>query len=115
MRAALIVATGLGLALCVHAEAQHQGKIVTTATFGWGNRSCAYWLANNATEVTGEHWIDGYLTGANAQNGDDHLVGDGMDSEGIYGEVKQACQGHPSKPLVVATGEAYYIVWNQKR
>jgi hypothetical protein len=80
-----------------------------------GMRSCAYWLQNTVSENAGEHWIDGYLTGANTWNGSYPHVGDGVDSVGIYAEVKKLCYEHPSKKLVVATGNVWIMLRGQKR
>jgi hypothetical protein len=113
MRGAVIIATGLGLALCARAEAQEIGGMAWA--FGMGTQSCAYWLSNYRSENAGEHWISGYWSGLNVGNTNDHDVGHTVDAEGIIGEVKKFCKDHPSELLTVATGTVYFMLGSRKR
>jgi hypothetical protein len=114
MRAAILVATGLGLALCADSEAQvvDRGAVLVV---GIGNRSCADWLSNYVNENFDASWIAGYWTGANAVNPDDHKVGHTVDAEGFLGEVKKYCKNNPSELLAAATAVAYGTLQYQKR
>jgi hypothetical protein len=111
MRVAVIIATGLGLALCADSEAQQPS---TMSVFGIGHFSCANWLSNSTTQIAGQHWIDGYFTGINSLNSD-HYVGQSVDSAGIYGEIAKVCREHPSQPLMNATAAVYMMLQDQKR
>ena len=114
MRAAVIAATGLSLALRADSEAQvvDTGAVLVV---GIGNRSCADWLSNHVNENFDASWIAGYWTGANAVNPDDHKVGHTVDAEGFIGEVKNYCKRNPSELLAAATAYAYGGLQYQKR
>jgi hypothetical protein len=51
------------------------------------------------------YWILGFWSGLNAAN--DALVGDGTTANGVIGEVKLYCAGHPATSLPQATLDTY--------
>lgn len=75
--------------------------------FGMGIRSCAAWLQNDASEITGNNWILGYWTGMNESNAN-HAVGNSTDALGIFGEIKKTCTEDPALSLREATASAYW-------
>ena len=111
MRASIIVATGLGLALCAPAEAQDESMV---SRLGVGTRTCAYWLTNATTENAGEHWIDGFWSGLNEAY-PPHDVGHTVDGVDIRGEIKKRCMDHPSELLVYTTAWVYGMLRDEKR
>ena len=58
----------------------------------------------STTDTIG-YWILGFWSGVNAAN--DALVGDSTTANGVIGEVKLYCVGHPSVSLPQATLDAY--------
>jgi hypothetical protein len=113
MRAAVFATTTvLGLALCGSARAESN----PTWFWGIGRQSCAYWLSSgDVVKEAGEHWIQGFWSGANVFNPDDHLVGRGTDAAGIWGEVRKACAEHPSWAIFQAATKAYNLIKDQHR
>lgn len=58
-------------------------------------------------------WILGFWSGLNAAN--NALVGDGTTANGVIGEVKLYCAGHPSAVLAQATLDTYTAMKKSKR
>jgi len=61
----------------------------------------------STTDTIG-YWILGFWSGLNAAN--DALVGDGTTANGVIGEVKLYCTGHPSVSLPQATLDTYAMM-----
>lgn len=73
-------------------------------TFGIGNQSCAAaWRSQN--EQASLNWIGGFWTALNLERS--AQVGGRTDFDGISGEIKLACQQHPSMTLATVTFQTY--------
>ncbi len=75
---------------------------------GIGRRSCATWQQNPRTVSEGEVWIFGFWSALNIANPANHLVGRDTDSAGVVGEVKKACDAHPSATLSDVILDVYH-------
>ena len=74
---------------------------------GMGTGSCERWLSSPLNRTEGGVWALGYWSARNRQNAENHTVGDGVDTEGILGEVRKVCRDNPSMNLYSAVGIAY--------
>jgi hypothetical protein len=66
-----------------------------------------------STADTIGYWILGFWSGLNAAN--DALVGDATTANGIVGEVKLYCAGHPSVSLPQATLDTYAMMQKRRK
>lgn len=76
--------------------------------FGYGSISCATWAAASQYDkdiIDG--WILGVWTGSNRMNTTSHMVGENTDVQGILGEVRLFCAGHPADNVFHAVMETY--------
>lgn len=83
--------------------------------FGIGIRSCATWLDDPGSEISGSNWILGYWTGMNTNNNTNHAVGDSTDALGIISEIKKLCTEKPSLTLSEAAEKTYWFLYYANR
>ena len=66
----------------------------------------------STTDTIG-YWILGFWSGLNAAN--DSLVGDNTTANGVIGEVKLYCAGHPAVSLPQAALDTYSVMKKAQR
>jgi hypothetical protein len=111
MRASVVIAAVASLALGGGARAED----TTFTLLGMGALSCAHGLSDKFMEDVGQQWIGGFWSGLNLFSNTDRRVGHAVDIDDIFGEVRQICVQHPSKPLHEAVREVYAMIAKQHR
>ena len=104
----------IGLAALLCAAPAHSDQTLFAPMRNGAQLVCADLneVGASTTDTIG-YWILGFWSGLNAAN--DALVGDATTANGIIGEVKLYCAGHPALSLPQATLDTYVAMKKAKK